>query len=464
MSLPRITRSDTACATQSDTDYLLNAIADGALLLDAAGCIVALNKAAVDLIGGSRGNLVGAVLADHLGAQDGDVWASLIACLGRRQKSECLIKTCDARNLLVSLRTLQKKPGAEIQSLITLRDVDVIDHERGQAANPSARTAAFRFASEGKLRPDLNRQRQISRDLDHIMGIAERTVLQGARLLILGESGVGKTELARYVHDFACDHRAPFVHVNCGSIPETLFEAELFGYERGAFTGALQSGRKGYIEAADGGTLFLDEVGEVPLLMQSRLLKFLESGSIQRVGSSEERSVRVRVISATNRDLEAMVDASAFRRDLYFRLAVVPISVKPLRDAPELIGEISDYFLTIINQNRVAPLVLSDPCRDLLQSYAFPGNIRELFNILQQLSVMAETTAGPEHLPPAVRFPKQTVAPTAAQEIADLKKHVRHFERDLIDRAIATYGSKRKAAEALGVDIGTIVRKTQVKH
>ena len=239
----------------------------------------------------------------------------------------------------------------------------------------------------------------------------------------------------------------------------------MFGYERGAFTGALQSGRKGYIESADGGTLFLDEVGEVPLSMQSRLLKFLESGSIQRVGSSDERSVRVRVISATNRDLQSMVAEGEFRKDLYFRLAVVPVRVKSLAESPELIDEITAYFLTIINQNRPVPLRLSTSCRERLATYAFPGNVRELFNVLQQLSVVVEETAEACHLPFSDTPLRRRQSPATPQlPPADLKHQVRSFERGIIERAIAEHGSKRKAAEALGVDIGTIVRKTQVKH
>jgi len=444
---------------------LLSLIPDGGVLLDEKSCVLALNRAAANMLGNPSSLTYGMPLLDVLAALGTEAWGAVIERIQTRQKSEALVKTADGRTLLVGVRSVPRRGADATRQLVTLRDLDVIDHERRQATNPSQRGQAFRFASDQRLRPDLRRQRQLSVHLDRVMTIAERAVVQGARLLILGDSGTGKTELARAMHEFIAEESAPFVHVNCGSIPESLFEAELFGYDRGAFTGALQTGRKGYIEAADGGTLFLDEVGEIPLGMQSRLLKFLESGTIQKVGSAEERPVKVRVISATNRYLEDMVAKGEFRRDLYFRLAVVPVRMRPLREAPELIAEITDYFLTIINQNRVLPLVLSPACRERLGHYAFPGNIRELFNVLQQLSVMADSTAGVEHLPPSVRTVGiATAHADAADKHAHLKEQVRAYEREIITRAIATYGSKRKAAEALGVDIGTIVRKTQVSH
>lgn len=445
---------------------LFSLMPDGGLILDSKGDVLAVNQAAAAMLGSTVSDLRGTGLVAYLQGQRADAWGLLLERIDAREKSETLIKTEDGRTLLAGVRSVSRSNNGKARLLVTLRDLDVIDHERRQATHPNSRSPAFRFASERKLRPDLRRQRQISPNLDRLMTISERAILQGARLLILGESGVGKTELARYVHDFIAEDGAPFVHVNCGSIPESLFEAELFGYERGAFTGALQSGRKGYIEAADGGTLFLDEVGEIPLAMQSRLLKFLESGAIQRVGSADERPVRVRVISATNRNLEAMVSRSEFRRDLYFRLAVVPLRMKPLCESPELIDEISDYFLTIINQNRPVALTLSPDCKAKIASYSFPGNIRELFNVLQQLSVMADEIAGVEHLPPVLRGTQTELTPLSAsrEKLADLKEQVKAYEREIIDRAIATFGSKRKAAEALGVDIGTIVRKTQLSH
>jgi len=313
-----------------------------------------------------------------------------------------------------------------------------------------------------------------------------RALHQGARLLLLGESGSGKTELARYLHRIVGTREEPFIHVNCGAIPESLFESEMFGYEKGAFTGALQSGKKGLIEAAEGGTLFLDEVGEIPLASQAKLLKFLEDGVVQQIGGRRGRRVSARIISATNRELWDLVMERRFRSDLYYRLAVITVELPPLRTQSALIGHLIDHFLDHANRMRRPALALGDDCRQALDGYDFPGNIRELHNIIQHLSVVADRQAVVAHLPDRVVGRRQAVQDvagvpaspeqrTALSESAaalgedagalslarPLKEQVRRFERTLIEQAIARCGSKRKAAKALGVDIGTIVRKTR---
>ena len=302
-------------------------------------------------------------------------------------------------------------------------------------------------------------------------------VRQGARILLVGESGSGKTEIAKYLRRLTEAPETPFVHVNCGAIPESLFESEMFGYEKGAFTGALQTGKKGLIEAAEGGTLFLDEVGEIPLPCQAKLLKFLEDGMVQRIGARVARRVRTRVISATNRDLWQMCRADRFRRDLFYRLAVIPLEVAPLREQPELVQHLIDHFLMAVNQTRERRLGLSPDRRAALAAYAFPGNIRELHNVLQQLSVAAGDEATAALLPRRMIAPGGAAEPAVVEALPDeaapvsllaapggpglLRDRVRAFERELILDAIVRHGSKRKAARALGVDIGTIVRKTQ---
>ncbi|TNF12829.1 MAG: AAA family ATPase, partial [Rhodobacteraceae bacterium] len=251
--------------------------------------------------------------------------------------------------------------------------------------------------------------------------------------------------------------------------PESLFESELFGYEKGAFTGASTEGKKGLIEAAEGGTLFLDEIGEIPLPLQAKLLSFLEEGTILRIGGTRPRRVNVRVISATNRDLLEMSEDRRFRTDLYYRLAVVNMPMKPLREVPELLDHLIDRFLTAINQRRSVPLQLSDDLRARLRAYHYPGNIRELWNLMQQISVLGDDE---EELPRRLMAldPAQSARPTgkpatseavAFSEGTSLREAVSEYELRIIEDAIRVHGSKRKAAAALGVDIGTISRKTR---
>jgi PAS domain S-box-containing protein len=444
---------------------VLDALPDGIILLDGGGRILLLNAPAADMIGVDRAAVIGQSFVSLVERSAADL-AEILELVEGARKAETIVRSGDNRTLMAALRQIEGGHASEAQILVQLRDLAVLDHERDRVGAKENRRA-FRFLSQQKLRPDLAHQRRLSPLLDRLLTLGERSMAQNARVLLTGESGVGKTEIARHLHVSASTPNAPFVHVNCGSIPDSLFESEMFGYERGSFTGALQTGRKGLIESADGGTLFLDEVGEIPLAMQAKLLKFLESSTIQRIGGTTEHSVKTRVISATNRDLETMVRKGEFRRDLFYRLAVVPLAVRPLRETPELFDDLVDYLIAVVNQRRLTPMTITKECRDRLRGYHFPGNIRELHNIIQQLSVIADRVAEVRHLPETVMTSYMVAGltgQTSDSSRSDLKEMVRAYERQLIDRAIQQYGSKRKAAEALGVDIGTIVRKTQLEQ
>jgi transcriptional regulator with PAS, ATPase and Fis domain len=302
-----------------------------------------------------------------------------------------------------------------------------------------------------------------------------RAIAMNIRLLILGESGVGKTELARLLHRRSGSAVRPFVHVNCGSIPDTLFESEMFGYERGAFTGASSKGKKGLIEAADGGILFLDEVGEIPLYCQAKILQMLEEGMVQRVGATAARQLHLQIIAATNRDLQTLVEEGRFRRDLYYRLSVVTLVLPPLKERRELIPLLLDRFLAKINRRRDPPLTLDPGCRQRLLEYAYPGNVRELQNIVEHLGVVCDQMAIEADLPLeqmnfSVRGEASGHALASSPETLNnmsfsvgfsLREAVKSYESSLISAAIQKTGSKRKAAELLGVDIATVVRKSR---
>lgn len=276
-------------------------------------------------------------------------------------------------------------------------------------------------------------------------------------VLLLGETGVGKTVLARRIHDASSRAGGPFVHVNCGSIPETLFESEVFGYERGAFTGALQGGKRGQVERAAGGTLLLDEVGEIPLACQAKLLQFLEDGAVATLGAQQLRYCDVAVICATNRDLAAMVAEGSFRRDLYFRIASFSLHLPGLSESGALPALI-EHHLALANQQRERPLQLSEACRARLLAHDWPGNVRELRHVMEYLGVMAEHTAEPEHLPPAFHaFAPQLTLDTDST----LRAQVRELERRVIEATLASAGSKREAARRLGIDVATLIRKAR---
>lgn len=284
--------------------------------------------------------------------------------------------------------------------------------------------------------------------------LALRVAKSDATVLLTGESGVGKEVFARLIHKESQRADAPFIKINCGAIPRELLESELFGYEGGAFTGALRKGKPGLIELADRGTLFLDEIGELSLDMQVKLLHVLQDRVLVRVGGTEQIRIDIRIVAATNRNLEELVEAKAFRSDLFYRLNVVPIEIPPLRQRREDILPLLHQCLSTFNaqygtKRRFSPGLMSD-----LIEYRWPGNVRELRNIVERLVVTAiEDTIGRTDLPS--QFAARTAAPTEA----GLDERLRAYERMIIHQAIEQFGSTRAAARHLGISQSSVVRK-----
>src|ERR1043165_612870 len=226
--------------------------------------------------------------------------------------------------------------------------------------------------------------------LNHALNVAEQVSATDLTVLIAGESGVGKEVFSNIIHTLSTRKHNPFVAVNCGAIPECTIDSELFGHEKGSFTGAVDS-RKGYFETVNGGTIFLDEVGELPLGTQARLLRVLESGEFIRVGSSKVQKTNVRVIAATNKDLLEYTQQAKFRQDLYYRLNTVPIRVPALRDRKEDIFVLFRKFaVDFAERYKTTPVHLDDEARQMITNYSFPGNVRELKNLAEQISVLAK--------------------------------------------------------------------------
>jgi len=271
-------------------------------------------------------------------------------------------------------------------------------------------------------------------------------------VLLLGESGTGKELAALALHRLSSRHDRPFVPVECSGLTESLFESELFGYEKGAFTGANQR-KFGLVEAAAGGTLFLDEVGDIPLAMQVKLLRLLESRSFRRVGGVESLAADFRLVAATHRDLQAMVEAGSFRRDLYYRLAVFPVELPALRERHEDLPQLCEKLL-----QRVAPgraLRLDASAFQRLSGYTFPGNIRELRNLLERASLLADgEVILAAHLPDLTSDPAAIAPPVAS------RRSLAMAEDAVVQETLAFYGGDRaQAAQALGVSERTLYRK-----
>jgi Nif-specific regulatory protein len=272
-----------------------------------------------------------------------------------------------------------------------------------------------------------------------------------ASVLLLGESGTGKTLIARIIHEASPRAHFPFVKLNCAALPENLLESELFGFEKGAFTGATQA-KAGRIEDADGGTLFLDEIGEVPLLLQTKLLRFIQERQFERLGSSRTLTVDVRIVAATNRDLEEAVAEGRFREDLYYRLNVFPIRVPPLRDRTDDITVLLEHFLAKFSQEYGKPLRLTPRARGALVRYGWPGNVREMENMVERLAILAD---GPEigwdNLPVHV-----TSAPSVRSTVVQAPPltHLKEMERREVLAALErNRWVQSQAARELGITL-----------
>ena len=294
--------------------------------------------------------------------------------------------------------------------------------------------------------------------------LIERAAPSEGRVLIAGENGTGKEMVARSIHEGSPRNRAPFIKLNCAAVPRDLIESELFGHEKGAFTGAVAA-RKGKFELADGGTLFLDEVGDMPPDMQAKLLRVLQEGEIERVGGAETFRVDVRVISATNKNLEAMVDDGAFREDLYYRLNVVPIHVPPLRFRREDIPMLVDRFVDeACRKNNRQGLELSSTAMELLVEHDWPGNVRELRNVVERLVILCE---GPtvslseirELLPKRGKDGPKDVG-SSYRPGKSFKELVSQAEKAVLEGALEHHrGNMTETAAALGLERSHLYKK-----
>jgi len=286
---------------------------------------------------------------------------------------------------------------------------------------------------------------------------AQKVAQSHFSVLLLGETGVGKEVLARVIHEASPRAARPFVTLNCAALPESLLEAELFGHERGSFTGAAQA-RPGIFEAAEGGTLLLDEIGEMPMGAQARLLRVLEQREVMRIGARVARPIDVRFLSATNRDLEAEVSRGAFRQDLLFRINAVMLTIPPLRDRVEEIPRLAEAFLaSTFGKLGKTPPALSSSALSKLVGYGFPGNIRELRNAMDHAAAVCEgEMVLPEHLP--TRIAGSASVPPPISGVREVGSALAEIERRRIDEALlAAGGNQTRAADILGISRRTLV-------
>ena len=296
-----------------------------------------------------------------------------------------------------------------------------------------------------------------------VFQLAKKLAAVQTTVLILGETGVGKEVIAEQIHRWSARVNGPFVRLNCASLPETLLESELFGHERGAFTGADRR-KIGYLEGAQGGTLFLDEIGELPVTVQVKLLNVLENREVRRLGGTQEHPIDVRVLSATHRDLQSEVAEGRFREDLYYRLSAFTLNVPPLRERHAEIALLAEMFARESSRRADrSPPVFEPSAIAALVRHPWPGNVRELKNAMEHAVVLADRgRIGVEHLPETVRRRDAPLASSPAATVGTVKDKLADLERRSIEEALgAENGNQTRAARRLGMSRRALIYKIE---
>ncbi len=427
---------------------ILETIHEGALAIDSKGVVTHCNSTAAKLLNTCPEKIISHPLES--------VWAGAAALevlkTGQEYTEREEVYHTKHRRLhfIVSVRPIPGEGGPS-GAVISFRDII------------QARRLIYHL-SEDKLRYTFDDIIGRSQPLIQVKDQALRVAGGNSTVLITGESGTGKEVFARAIHSASPRESGPFVSVNCGAIPETLLESELFGYEGGAFTGARREGKVGKFELADGGTIFLDEIGEMPLHLQVKLLHVLQDRVVERVGGNKKTPVDVRILAASNQDLEGMMHEGKFRKDLYFRLSVIPLHIPPLRDRKEDIPLLIEYCLEkysrTIGKNikQVSPEVM-----EYLLQYYWYGNVRELENAVEYaVNMAAGDLITIQNLPPRIRKFTEERSRLTNQ---DLKARLKDYERKILNDYLGRYGTSYQAkiniARELNVSRATLYRKLE---
>lgn len=355
-----------------------------------------------------------------------------------------------------------------IGAVVSETDITSQIHLNNELYNAS--TKLFHLEQEVTNNNPFKNIRGNSAALKQTMNLVEKASTTDANILIHGESGVGKELFAKAIHNLREDENAPYIAINCGAIPSALFESEIFGYEKGAFSGADQKGKKGKVELAKNGTLFLDEIGEMPLEMQVKILRLLQEKRFFQVGGTKEIEVDFRVVAATNKDLKQLVEEGKFREDLYYRLNVVSLEIPPLRKRPEDIIELTHYFLYECSTKYNRPIHgISQMIMQALLKHKWPGNIRELKNVIERLVVFSDDgEIKLEDLPFEIDSFIQSISNNenqsspllAKNDERPLKNQLEDYERDIILRELEkTNGNKLECAKNLDVTRATLYNR-----
>jgi PAS domain S-box-containing protein len=445
-------------------ETIFEASSDGIWVCDGSGTVIDINNASARLNGIESADVVGksvVALAEN-GLFDRSVTVEVLETKRQVTLMQYIPRT--GSHLLATGTPVFDENGEVLLVVVNERDLTQLNRIRRELEQSHMVTEKFKEElAELSLR-QLQGEEVVaeSEEMQQVLRVSLKLArLDASNILLLGESGTGKGLLSKFIHKNSPRQNEPFIQINCAALPETLLEAELFGYERGAFTGARKQGKAGLFELADGGTLFLDEIGDLPLPLQAKLLKYLDDKEIMRLGAVKPRKIDCAIIAATNRNLEQRVRKRRFRRDLYYRLNTFTVRIPPLRRRPEDVFELVHSLLGKYNRRYGVNKRIRTEGLQALQNYGFPGNVRELKNLMKKAVVMNEETdidgiviqslqlsfspRNRENRPPGGKGP--------------LPERLQHYESEILREARGRCRSTREMATVLGISQPTVVRK-----
>lgn len=442
-------------------DAIMESSYDGLWITDKQGTVVKLNKAAERITGCCAAEVLGKNVS-YLVAE-GIVDKSVTAEVLKRETTVTMVqRTRTNKKVLATGSPIFNIEGEISAVVINDRDITELDRMQKELENSQALLDFYRHELSDMQLNELETNFHVCRSdsMEKVYDKCLKASRYDSNVLLTGESGVGKGLLAKLIHQKSKRCHGPFIRVDCSAIAETLFESEVFGYEKGAFTGAGPKGKLGLVETASGGTLFLDEIAEVPANLQTKLLRFLEEGCLVRVGGTIVRKVDARVIAATNKNLVEQVRKNHFREDLFYRLNVISLPIPPLRERPEDIPGLIGFFIRKFGKKYGLRKHIEREAIDALVEYHFPGNIRELQNIIESIIVLSPTDGiTTKDLPPGVRHGRKWPLLRDEKRNTSLWKLMTEVSTEHIVEAVGKCGSQRKAAKHLGINQSTVSRR-----
>lgn len=426
---------------------------DGIYVVDQEGVTIYVNAAYEQITGLSRKDLIGRHMRKL--EEEGYIDQSVSLLVLEKKQPQSLMQRIKGKKDVIVTGTPVFKSDGEVGLVVTsVRDVTQLNTLKKELEKAKTFSAFHHHRFQANLKDSEDMLVFKSEAMNALYRQVQQIAPFPTSILLTGPTGVGKEIIANLIHDLSDRREQPLIKINCGAIPEALLESELFGYEKGAFTGARTEGKIGLFELADGGTIFLDEIGEMPMALQVKLLRVLQEKQVFRIGGNHARKLNIRIISATNRDLREKIREGSFREDLYYRLQVVEIKIPTLRERPDDIEVITEYFFSYFRELYGVEKQLSEQTMNLLQKYQWPGNIRELKNLIENMIVsIPAQRIEPHHLPLHILDHPDNKLQTS------LKQRLEQIEQRIVYEALKRSSSLRKAAVELGIDHSTLVKK-----